>query len=191
MSSSETAAPATGQRYSTRTLLTCAALAAVFAVLFTSYTWYEAAVLATLPLLVVFTSGLWFALPLLAILVVRRPGAAVLTAVIGGLLASMANPYGWQLLAFAAIYAVIVEIPFAVTRWRRYGTGVVAAVIALFWVISLGMYWTVLGDADLALWAIVGICVSLLTAFVVWGAVAWWLARELARILPGQRSTAR
>lgn len=169
--------------YSTRTLMVCAALAAAFAVAFGSYTFLEAAILPVAPMVIIFTSGMWFALPLLAMLFVRKIGAGLLTAGIAGLLASFVSPYGWQLMVFAVGYALVVEVPFAVTRWRRYGAGVVWAVAIVMWAASIGMYWSLFAGTGQPAWAVGITIVLLLAAYLLWGYLALWLARALRRAL--------
>lgn len=190
MSTVETTPAAPRERwssYSTRTLMVCAALAAAFTVIFGSYTLAHAVILPVAPMVIVFTSGLWFALPLLAILYLRRVGAAVITAGIAGLLTSFVSPYGWQMLVFALAYAVVVEIPFAVTLWRRFGLGMTTTVVILMWLVSLAFYWSTFAATGFALWANILLGVALLVAYFAWGLLAWWLARALRRVLPGSK----
>lgn len=174
--------------YSTRTLIVCAALGAAFTVIFGSYTVAEVVILPVAPIVIVFTSGLWFALPLLAILYLRRVGSAIITAGIAGMLTSFASPYGWQMLAFAVAYAVVVEIPFAVTLWRRFGLGITSAVVVLMWLVSLAFYWATFAATGFALWANILLGAALLVTYFAWGLLAWWLSRALRRVLPGSKS---
>lgn len=173
--------------YSTRALMVCAALAAAFTVLFIGYTWAELAILPVAPLVIVFTSGLWFALPLLAMLYVQRPGAALITAAIAGLIASFASPYGWQLLAFAAVYGLIVEIPFAVTAWRRFGVVMTGIVGLVFGAGSVGAYWMIFTGAGFGTAMLIVMVIATVIAFLAWAFAAWALARALRRVLPAQQ----
>ncbi|MGO3886499.1 MAG: ECF transporter S component [Mycetocola sp.] len=171
-------------RYSTKTLMVCAALAAVFAVAFGGYTFFEAAILPVAPMVIIFTSGMWFALPLLAMLFIRRAGSGIITAGIAGLLAGFVSPYGWQLLLFAVAYALVVEIPFAITRWRRFGFGMIATVTVVMWLISIGMYWTMLSGSEFPIWLTIILVALQLVTYLAWSLVASWLARALRRALP-------
>ncbi|MEB4613390.1 ECF transporter S component [Leucobacter sp. M11] len=189
MSGLETTTPGTLPRerwysYSTRTLMVCAALGAAFTVIFGTYTLGEAVILPVAPMVIVFFAGLWFALPLLAMLYIRRIGSAIITAGIAGLLTSFVSPYGWQMLIFTLAYAFIVEIVFAVTAWRRFGLGVVSSVVVVMWLVSLAFYWATFAATGFALWVNMLLGVAVLVAYFLWGLLAWWLARALRRVLP-------
>ena len=133
---------------STRLLLTCAAIGVAGGLVFALNAWIGGTIAALAPLFYGFTIGVYFVPGVVAQYVIRRGGTAVLTAGIAGLVTAPLQPLGfWATLIVIAIGA-FQELPFLVTRYRRWNTwlflvgGVIAGVVC-----ALGMYRTLAKDA--------------------------------------------
>jgi len=72
------------------------------------------------PMFVALLAGLYFLGSLMVMLIVRRPGACVLTRVIIALASIPFTPWGWSNLLMAIAFGLACEIPFALTRYRTY-----------------------------------------------------------------------
>ena len=133
---------------STRLLLTCAAIGVAGGLVFALNAWIGGTVAAFAPLLYGFTIGVYFVPGVVAQYVIRRGGVAVLTAGIAGLVTAPLQPLGFWATIIAIAIGAFQELPFLVTRYRRWSTwlflvgGVVAGVVC-----ALGMYRTLAKDA--------------------------------------------
>lgn len=129
-------------------------------------------------------TGLYMIYGVLAIYIIRKPGAALITYLIGAIVQSfMGNSYGMASAFIAAIcYAVAVEAVFALSRYRTWGYGsVVAASVAavpLWFFFAAYMY----GYLEWGLPVLTGaLIVRCLSGAVLCGLVAKWLGDQLAR----------
>jgi energy-coupling factor transport system substrate-specific component len=133
---------------STRLLLTCAAIGVAGGLVFALNAWIGGTVAALAPLLYGFTIGVYFLPGVVAQYLIRRGGVAVLTAGIAGLVTAPLQPIGFWATLIAIAIGAFQELPFLVTRYRRWRTwlfvvgGVIAGVVC-----ALGMYRTVAKDA--------------------------------------------
>jgi energy-coupling factor transport system substrate-specific component len=166
-------------RWSTRDLLVAVAISIVFAIIQVGGNQLGAVLMAINPMFVAIPSGLFFLAGLLVMLIVRRPGACVLTRVVTALVTMAFSPFGWADLWMAVIFGLACEIPFAVTRYRRYNL-----LIACLGGVSAGLF----SYAAMAAFGLFGVVPlgHILTAvgFVVSGAViGGWLAFVLANAI--------
>ena len=133
---------------STRLLLTCAAIGVAGGLVFALNAWIGGTVAALAPLFYGFTIGVYFVPGVVAQYVIRRGGVAVLTAGIAGLVTAPLQPLGFWATIIAIAIGAFQELPFLITRYRRWSTwlflvgGVVAGVVC-----ALGMYRTLAKDA--------------------------------------------
>ncbi|KQO10002.1 hypothetical protein ASF06_07150 [Agreia sp. Leaf244] len=133
---------------STRLLLTCAAIGVAGGLVFALNAWIGGTVAALAPLLYGFTIGVYFVPGVVAQYVIRRGGVAVLTAGIAGLVTAPLQPLGFWATLIAIAIGAFQELPFLITRYRRWSTwlflvgGAVAGVVC-----ALGMYRTLAKDA--------------------------------------------
>ena len=86
--------------------------------------------------------GSWLLVAPVAIAILRRPGVGVLAEILAAVIEVifLGSPVGPLLLLAAALQGIGSELPFALTRYRRYGWGVFAASGALG--ASLVFFWT-------------------------------------------------
>lgn len=121
---------------STRILLSCAAIG-VGGGLVAGGSGYLAAVFAAFgPLLYGLTVGSHFLPSVVAFALLRRPGTALLTGLIAGLVGMAFAPQWWfRYVATGLLVGVLLELPFFVTRYRRwdawmfYLSGVIAGAL--------------------------------------------------------------
>ena len=86
--------------------------------------------------------GLWFAGSTFNAYVVRKPGVAFATAMIAVITELLAgNPAGLILLITGLVQGAGSEIPFALTRWRRYSWSVLLTSGGTAAVMSFGYNW--------------------------------------------------
>ena len=166
-------------RVSTRVILSCAAIG-VGGGLFAAGAGYLAGLIAVIaPVLYGVTIGTHFLPSAVGLALLRRPGTAVLTGLIAGLVASAFAPQ-WLLryLGTGLLVGVLLELPFLVTRYRKWsawlyylaagGSGVVLGV-AVFIALGAEYYAPVV-------WAIA------LPLYVLSPIVFTWLGRVIAAL---------
>ncbi|MEE1651962.1 ECF transporter S component [Brachybacterium sp. J144] len=86
--------------------------------------------------------GSWLLVGPIAIAILRRPGVGILAEILAAVIevVFLGSPVGPLLLLSAALQGLGSELPFALTRYRRYGWGVFAVSGALG--ASLVFFWT-------------------------------------------------
>ena len=126
--------------------------------------------------------GSWLLVGPIAIAILRRPGVGVLAEMLAAVIevVFLGSPVGPLLLLAAALQGLGSELPFALTRYRRYGWGVFAASGALG--ASLVFFWTAYrmgwyGQDLLAL----RLGIQVLSGIVLGGLLAKVIVRALER----------
>jgi len=86
--------------------------------------------------------GSWLLVGPIAIMILRRPGVGILAEILAAVIevVFLGSPVGPLLVLAAALQGIGSELPFALTRYRRYGWGVFAASGALG--AGLVFFWT-------------------------------------------------
>lgn len=175
------AAPAAAKRpyYSTRVLLTVAAIGVALGVLNVPNAWLSAAIFATVPWLYGIGAGLYLLPGVLAFALLRRGGVALLTGVVAGLVALAVSGFGIGPLTLFVFVGVLLELPYLLTRYRNWSAGLAYAATALVSLVYC-LYWWFTYDlaalvpaAQIALFAIL---VAVLFAFT-------WIGRLIAAAL--------
>ncbi|MBD5786067.1 ECF transporter S component [Cellulosimicrobium terreum] len=115
------AAPTRQRSLTTRYLMTCAAIGAATGVLLVPANFVAAALAPTVPLLYAAMLGLWIVGPVLALALVRRPGAAVLTMLVAGVISS-ASPLGASSILTCLMVGAALELAFLVTAYRVWSS---------------------------------------------------------------------
>ncbi|MCU0495010.1 MAG: ECF transporter S component [Chloroflexaceae bacterium] len=124
--------------------------------------------------------GAWFCLPgLLTMYMLRRPGAAFLAQVLVAFVQMPFDPSGWVGAAPYLVNGVLCELPFLVTRYRRYGMGVFVCAGLLVNMLFLALGTLVFGAANLN-WAVTAVAAGLA---LMTGVFIPWLARRLGDAL--------
>lgn len=127
------------RRASTAYLLTCAAIGVATGLLIIPATAASVALSPTLPPLAAITSFAWVIGFVIALRLLERPGAALLTGLISGLVAAPLSASGPAIVVTNLIFAFFVELPFLLTLYRRwhpalfYAGTAFAAVIYAVW----------------------------------------------------------
>lgn len=188
-------------RHSTRLLLSCAAIGAAGGIVIAALNWS----LLLLPqtwfayTLYTVTLGIWGLPALISLALFRAPGVGLLTMVFAGVV-NLVTPNGFAMLVNFLVAGVIIELPFLVTRYRRWSdayvrTGSVVALVAASAIYFTTLVTSVNADGSAFLpaefypW---GVVISLAGAVVVAVAVtlvAQNVARQLERQGLGRRST--
>ncbi|WP_448235612.1 ECF transporter S component [Microbacterium paulum] len=157
-------------RATTAYLLTCAAIGVATGLLIIPATAFSTATYATLPPVSALVAGAWVIGFVVAMRLIERPGAAVLTGLISGLVATPLSTTGPTIVITNVMFAAFIELPFLVTLYRRWSRGLYyagASLLAAFYAV-----WTVTAANMQAfpVWVVVLYVVALFTSEL--GAVA-------------------
>ncbi len=187
--SAPAAGPARRPRYSTSTILTAVALGAAVGVVIIPLNIVTAMIGATLPVLAVSTYGIWGMSSLLPLALLRRPGVGVIGGAAAGVVSSL-SPYGLQMVVMMLAWGVLMELPFAVLRYRRWSQATFLVVGGVMGVVTTGMSIVQMNLTTLAAPMLAAVCVVQVTSFVLcsWGSyrVAGAVAR--AGVVGGRRA---
>ncbi|WP_138494956.1 ECF transporter S component [Paenibacillus pinistramenti] len=130
------------------------------------------------------TTGLYMVYGLLAVYIIRKPGTALITYGIGGVVqAFMGSAYGIaSCFAAAACYLVVAEVYFALTRYRKWNLGVLmgagAALVPIWFYVAAHMFGYTKWDTSVLLIALV---VRILSGAVLCGLLTKWLGTGLVK----------
>ena len=117
------------QRWTQREIVVVAAIGVVFGVVYLA--WVQAWLFARPfigPLSLDIFFGLWCIASVVAAYVVRKPFAAFFAEMVAAVAeVATGNPAGLILLITGAVQGAGAELPFALTRWKRYDTAVLVA----------------------------------------------------------------
>ena len=108
--------------------------------------------------------------------IIRKPGAAVISELVTGLIMVPFTPYGFATLVGRLIEGVAYESPFLVTRYRRWGwmSMMLSPALPVMAMLTMAMFG--LGGFNLE----PGMIVLLYAGSLVAGAIGGWLAKALA-----------
>lgn len=120
-------------------LLTCAAIGVATGLLIIPATALSTLLSPIAPPLSALTYGAWVIGFVIALRLLERPGAAIITGIVSGLIAAPLSATGPAIIITNVMFAFFVELPFLVTLYRRWprwlfftGTGA-AAILYAFW----------------------------------------------------------
>jgi len=134
------------------------------------------------PFLYVLAASLSRVPSLLAMYVVRRPGAAALGALVAGLVQVPFTPTGWVILVAFAFSGFGCELPFLLTRYRYFGLPMLMAAGAVSALLGLALQYAPFGYGNLALPVQLALILTAAAGGVVLtGGLAKLLADALAR----------
>ncbi|MEM7331390.1 MAG: ECF transporter S component [Chloroflexota bacterium] len=161
--------------WKTRDLLVTAVISIVFGLLLLPVNildvWLQSFAILFAPL----AYGLWAIPAILVMYIVRRPGAAILTLFLAGIVQIPFNPYGWLIVVTQLLTGVICELTFTVTRYRRFTLPILmisGVVMALFTHMST---YAAYGLANLS----VSLQILMVLFAVASGVFAGWLAKTI------------
>lgn len=154
---------------STRVLLSCAAIAVIGGVAFAANLVLLQAVMAVVPPVGAVFAAIGVLAPMIAVEVLRRRGVALLTSVLSALLAFPFSPVIFPILG-SVLLGVLLELPFAVGRYRHWGRARTLIGGALSGVLLAAIHYQLWGIAHLT--PLVGIVTIVL---VIVGGGGWAL----------------
>jgi energy-coupling factor transport system substrate-specific component len=170
------------KNWETRDLLVVAALGivpgiALLPVVFAGFT-----IRAALgPLGTVLNSGLFYLPGLMSLYIVRKPGASVLNGIFVGLVWVPLTPFGLAVAIPSIIARIGSEIPFLLTRYRRYDRGIMAVSGASAGLLALGAIYIPSSFQTLAIPIQIGLIIGhALSGTLLSGLLAKLLADKLA-----------
>ena len=85
------------------------------------------------------TLGIWFLGPLVATALIRRPGVALLTSIFAGVV-NFVTPFGFAQFTNFLIAGIILELPFAITLYRRYSDRMLRTAFPIALILASGVY---------------------------------------------------
>jgi energy-coupling factor transport system substrate-specific component len=121
--------------------------------------------------------GIFWAGPLMAAYIVRRPGTAFLAALLFCLVQVPLSAHGWGALGMIASIGIPTELTFTVTRYRHYGLASMMIRGALSALVGLVFHAIGFGYANLSPWILIGSAIVQLATGAILGG---WLAKALA-----------
>ncbi|WP_066520270.1 ECF transporter S component [Curtobacterium ammoniigenes] len=168
-------------------LLTAAMVAVAFGVVFWAFDTFVypvvSAVTAGFPPLGELALGVWLIPAVVGALIVRRPGAAVLTELVAANVELLlGNQWGITVLASGFLQGVGVEIVFAILLWRRFGAvpAVLGGMLSAALEIACYEWWSYVPSYSWG-WKLIYLAAGLVSGAVIAGLGGWSLTRALAR----------
>ncbi|MDI6103078.1 ECF transporter S component [Actinoplanes sp. NEAU-A12] len=163
----------------TRYLMACAAIGAATGVLLIPAFFVSFTISAAAPLAYAAMAGVWFLGPVVALAVLRRPGAAVLTMLLAGII-NIASPAGPSAIVTNLMVGAALEVGFLVTRyriWRPWLFYVMGVLFQAYYAISAYAYFNI---DDMTVAAQAGFFVLLLGSTLAFIKIGLVIAGRLA-----------
>lgn len=180
MTTVPTGAPRAARSLTTRYLMTCAAIGAAAGVLLIPANVVGVLLVPTAPVLYAALVGLWVLGPVVALALLRRPGAALLTMLVAGVVSSL-SPYGpWSVVTCLMVGAAL-ELGFVVTRYRVWQPWLFHTTVLVFVALYTWSAWVSLDVARMVAGVQVVFVVLMVASAVVGTAGGLALARRLER----------
>ena len=177
-------------RWTTADIATGAVLGVACGLVFWGFTLLYVSVLspvlgAILPGLASIMHGFWYFSGPLAVLIIRKPGAAIYVNIVGTAVEMvLGNQFALSLVfASAALQGACTEIPFALTRYRRFNLPISMASGA-FTALWYGMYLLVVRFQGVSLFSprgIIHMISELASGVLIAGVLTWFLFQAIAR----------
>jgi energy-coupling factor transport system substrate-specific component len=177
--SETTAKPARRNPYTSRFLLTSAAIGAAGGLLIVGLNWMSIGTGAFALFLYGSTIGIWVLPQLVGQALLRVPGTALLISLIMALINAPLTPYGFAQIPSALMFGLLLEIPFAIFLYRSWSDRHfwIAHPIAL--VVASSTYFFAIDLSALAPWLVVGMWVLAALSGVAFTALSLFIARRL------------
>ncbi len=168
-------------------LITVAMLAVAFGVIFWGFDSFiypfVSVATAGFPPLAELALGIWLLPAVVGGLIIRRPGAALLTELIAANIELLlGNSWGFGVLASASLQGLGVEIILAIFLWRRFGLlqAILGGMAAATLEIIVFEWWVYIPDYTWD-WRVIYLIAGMLSGAVISGLGGWALVRALAR----------
>ncbi len=133
-------------RVTTAYLLTCAAIGVAGGIVLAVGWWLSVALFATVPFVSVAIAGLWVMPAVIALRLLQRPFAGLLVGLISGLV--LAPFYTASAILTTLFWSFFPELPFLVTRYRRWSTW-----LHYVGAVAMGVSYPLLAAQSFDLWA--------------------------------------
>ena len=123
-----------------------AVISIVFAVVLLGVTYLYMMIIVPLgPIAMFAVNGIWFIPPIFISYILRRPGAALISLMIMGIVTVPFSIHGWMELPFVLTRGLPIEFIFLITRYRNYRLPVLMISGFAAGIIPLLMFWMPLG----------------------------------------------
>ena len=169
--------------WKTRDLLVTAAIGIVFGIVLSGAVNLGTVLAAALTPLIggIFVMPVYVVAGMTALYIIRKPGAAVISELVTGLIMMPFTPFGFIVLLGRLLDGVLYEVPFLVTRYRRWGwmSMMLSAGLAATVLWTIGMFG--MGGFNLDPGMIVLLYVGNFVATAIGGALAKALADAIAK----------
>lgn len=164
--------------WSTRDLMVLAAISLIFGLLLIglTYVFMMTSTFLTLMISNALFGGVWLLPAFMATYIIRRPGTALLTVLLYSLVQLPFSPYGIAAIIGGIIGGVSYELPFLLTRYRRYGLpmlivgGALANLLTVFSHVLFG------GGLNIGL----GMLGAVVLIGLLSGALGGWFSKQFA-----------
>ncbi|WP_277211014.1 ECF transporter S component [Isoptericola croceus] len=164
----------------TRYLMTCAAIGAAMGVLLIPANFVSAPLAAAAPMAYAPMVGLWLIGPVLALALIRRPGAAVLTTFVAGVVSS-ASPVGAWSIVTCLMAGVALELAFVVTLYRVWRPWLYYAAAVVFGGLYVASGWAAFNMGSMMTGVLVTFVALMIGSFVAATWLGLFLAQRLAK----------
>ena len=168
-------------------LITAAMLAVAFGVIFWGFDSFVYPIIgvasAGFPPLAELSLGVWLLPAVVGGLIIRRPGAALLTELIAANVELLlGNAWGFGVLTSATLQGLGVEIILAIFLWRRFGLlqAVLAGIAAATLEIVIFEWWVYVPDYTWD-WRVIYLIAGVVSGALIAGVGGWALVRALPR----------
>ncbi|WP_051208612.1 ECF transporter S component [Propionicicella superfundia] len=178
------------KRHTTRTIMTAAAIGAGVGVILIPLNFISQPIAVTMPLVAVVFYGVWGMAALIPLAHLRMRGAGIIGSTAAGLVSSL-SPYGLFMVVMMLGWGLLMELPFAVARYRHFGWRMFLIAGVVTGVISSGMSWAMLDLGSMKAEVAVATCVVQVASFVVCSMLSLLIARSLGRAGIGGRPRAQ
>lgn len=148
------------------------------------YIWFSPFLRSVLPGLTSLIHGVWYFAAVLAVLIVRKPGAGIMVNVVGVLMQTlMGSKYAFAWVIISAIMqGVASEIPFALTKYRKFSL-LMSVLSGGLTGIEYGVYLILFrfqGVAFISPRGITHLISEFISGLVIAGLMSWILYRAIA-----------
>lgn len=167
-------------RVSTRVLLSCAAIGVGGGLVAAASGYFAGLIAAIAPMLYGITIGAHFLPSVVALALLRRPGVALLTGVIAGLVgAAFAPMWLGRYVGTGLLVGALIELPFLISRYRRWSPWLFYVSAAVAGVILAGGVFIALGAEHYS----APVWLAYIALFVASPLFFTWIGRVIARAL--------
>jgi energy-coupling factor transport system permease protein len=129
-----------------------------------------------------FMYGVWLVPGVLAMLVVRKPGAAVFAMVLAATVSALlGSQWGTQVIWYGVLEGLAPELVFLAFRYRRFDLPVALTAAAAAGLMALGLDWFFYYRDWSVGWIVAYGLILVASSVVIAGLGSWWLVRRLAR----------